>query len=233
MENFYDRTQILIGKDALKKLQETHITVLGVGGVGSWVCESLVRMGIGFIKIIDFDKIDVTNINRQIHALDSTIGMSKVSVMRDRLLQINPAVHICTYEEKVEKIIYDDLFNETDYTIDCIDDVRAKVDVIKWHIEENKKIISCMGTGNKIGIKPFQIKDISKTSVCPLARAIRIRLRKEGIYHGVPVLFSEELPNRAFAKENSPTGTISYMPAMAGLELSKYVALEILKEFMK
>lgn len=229
MENFYDRTQLLVGSEQYEKIKKTSIAVLGVGGVGSWVCESLTRMGVENIKIVDFDCIDITNINRQIHALTNTIGLKKVDIMKERMLLINPKINVETSYEKINENHLSNLFSDTDYTIDCIDDVLAKTSLIKWHIDNKKKIISCMGTGNKIGTHPFQIKDISKTKVCPLARAVRGQLKKLGIYSGVPVLFSEEIPKREFAENSSSPGTISYMPAIAALEITRYITLEILR----
>lgn len=227
MEKFYDRTQRLLGYAAVERLSTAHVIVLGIGGVGSWACEALARTGIGELTLVDFDRIEISNLNRQIHALNSTLGEPKVSVMKKRLLDINPelVVHI-----HAEKIIADQLpkyLLDGDFTIDCIDDVQAKVALIQWHLEHEKKIVSSMGTGNKIGTRPFKIADISKTSVCPLARAVRKKLREAGVYSGVPVLYSEEPPYTQPPIGQKP-GTICFCPAMAGLELAQYVINELL-----
>lgn len=228
MEKFYERTERMLGADAVERLRATHVCVLGVGGVGSWAAEALGRMGVGELSLVDFDTIDITNVNRQIHALHSTVGQSKVDVMKARLLDINPALQVHAYHEKIEPEHLPACLALGDYTVDCIDDVRAKVALIKWHCENKRHIVSSMGTGNKLGTHPFQIADISKTKVCPLARAVRTRLRKEGIYSGVPVLYSEELPYREPNGREKP-GTICFTPAMAGLELARYIMQEVLK----
>lgn len=227
MENFYDRTERLLGDDALAKLRAMHVVILGIGGVGSWACEALARTGVGTLTIVDFDDIELSNLNRQIHALRSTVGRSKVEVMAERLMDINSSMVVHTYTDKLTSEAMPTYLSDGDYTIDCIDDVRAKVALIKWHLEHRKKIVSSMGTGNKIGSHPFKIEDISKTRVCPLARAVRLSLRKEGITKGVPVLYSEEPPFRQPAKGEKP-GTLCFCPAMAGLELARYVVGECL-----
>lgn len=228
MELFYERTKRLLGEEMLARLRNTHVCVLGVGGVGSWAVEALGRVGIGEISLVDFDTVDATNINRQIHALHSTIGLSKVEVMAARLQDINPDILVHTYHDKIEPQSLPACLSEVDYTVDCIDDVRAKVALIKWHYDYQRNIVSSMGTGNKLGTQPFKIVDISKTQICPLARAVRIRLRKEGIYKGVPVLYSEELPFTPSNGKEKP-GTICFSPAMAGLELARYIVQEIIK----
>lgn len=228
MEIFYERTQRLLGEDAMARLQEMHVCVLGVGGVGSWVAEALVRTGIGEMSLVDFDTVDVTNINRQVQALHSTIGEVKVEAMKNRLLDINPKVVVHCYNEHIQPEQLPTCLAQADFVVDCIDDVRAKVAVIKWCYEHQRCIVSSMGTGNKMGTHPFKIVDISKTKVCPLARAVRLRLRKEGIYSGVPVLYSEELPYRAVDGREKP-GTICFSPAIAGLTLAQYIVQETLK----
>ncbi|MDO4280837.1 MAG: tRNA threonylcarbamoyladenosine dehydratase [Peptococcaceae bacterium] len=227
MENFYDRTQRLLGEDAVRKLAQTHIVVVGVGGVGSWASEALARVGVGKLTLVDFDQIEVSNINRQLHALTSTVGQYKVDAMRARLLDINPALEIKTSKEKLSAENIPAIFAQGDFTIDCIDDVRAKVALIAWHLAHDKAIVSSMGTGNKIGRAPFVITDISKTKVCPLARAVRLGLRKQGVYAGVPVLYSEELPYRTVERGEKP-GTVCFSPAVAGLQLAQFVVEKIL-----
>ncbi|MEE0435045.1 MAG: tRNA threonylcarbamoyladenosine dehydratase [Peptococcaceae bacterium] len=228
MENFYDRTERLLGSEALSKLRAMHIVILGIGGVGSWACEALARTGVGTLTLVDFDMIEPSNVNRQVHALESTVGRRKVDVMAERLLDINSSIVVYTHDEKLTSEMMPDYVAQGDYTIDCIDDVRAKVALIKWHLEHGKKIVSSMGTGNKIGTHPFKIEDISKTQVCPLARAVRLKLRKEGIAKGVPVLYSEEPPYTQPPEGEKP-GTICFCPAMAGLELARYIISDYLK----
>lgn len=228
MENFYDRTERLLGADAVAKLARAHVVVLGVGGVGSWAAEALARAGIGELTLVDFDRIAPSNLNRQVHALTSTIGRLKVEVMAERLAQINPALTIHTHAERLLPEALPDYLADGDFTIDCIDDVQAKVALALWHLEHGKCIVSSMGTGNKLGTHPFKIADISKTSVCPLARAVRLRLRKAGVSKGLPVLYSEE-PAYTQPPDGEKPGTICFPPAMAGLELARYVTSQILQ----
>lgn len=228
MENFYDRTERLLGADAVAKLARAHVVVLGVGGVGSWAAEALARAGIGELTLVDFDRIAPSNLNRQVHALTSTIGRLKVEVMAERLAQINPALTIHTHAERLLPEALPDCLADGDFTIDCIDDVQAKVALALWHLEHGKRIVSSMGTGNKLGTHPFKIADISKTSVCPLARAVRLRLRKAGVSKGLPVLYSEE-PAYTQPPDGEKPGTICFPPAMAGLELARYVTSQILQ----
>lgn len=228
MENFYDRTERLLGADAVAKLARAHVVVLGVGGVGSWAAEALARAGIGELTLVDFDRIAPSNLNRQVHALTSTIGRLKVEVMAERLIQINPALTIHTHAERLLPEALPDYLADGDFTIDCIDDVQAKVALALWHLEHGKRIVSSMGTGNKLGTHPFKIADISKTSVCPLARAVRLRLRKAGVSKGLPVLYSEE-PAYTQPPDGEKPGTIFFPPAMAGLELARYVTSQILQ----
>ena len=227
MEIFYERTKRMLGQEAIDRLIACHVAVLGVGGVGSWVVESLVRTGIGEITLVDFDTIEYSNINRQIHALHSSVGEYKVDAMQRRAMDINPDVKVHTNKSKMTVDTNFDFLKEADYTIDCIDDVRAKVALIYWHVEQHKKIVSSMGTGNKFGTEPFKIVDISKTKVCPLARAVRQRLKKEGVYSGVPVLYSEELPYRTDVGQEKP-GTVCFSPAIAGLTLGADVVKELI-----
>ena len=228
MENFYDRTERLLGADAVAKLARAHVVVLGVGGVGSWAAEALARAGIGELTLVDFDRIAPSNLNRQVHALTSTIGRLKVEVMAERLAQINPALTIHTHAERLLPEALPDYLADGDFTIDCIDDVQAKVALALWHLEHDKRIVSSMGTGNKLGTHPFKIADISKTSVCPLARAVRLRLRRAGVSKGLPVLYSEE-PAYTQPPDGEKPGTICFPPAMAGLELARYVTSQILQ----
>lgn len=228
MENFYDRTERLLGADAVAKLARAHVVVLGVGGVGAWAAEALARAGIGELTLVDFDRIAPSNLNRQVHALTSTIGRLKVEVMAERLAQINPALTIHTHAERLLPETLPDYLADGDFTIDCIDDVQAKVALALWHLEHGKRIVSSMGTGNKLGTHPFKIADISKTSVCPLARAVRLRLRKAGVSKGLPVLYSEE-PAYTQPPDGEKPGTICFPPAMAGLELARYVTSQILQ----
>ena len=192
-ENQHERTKMLVGETALERIQRTRVAIFGVGGVGGYVAEALARAGIGEIHLIDHDTVSVTNINRQIIALHSTVGRYKVDVMRDRIADINPEARVFTYPvffEEETKREFD--FASFDYVVDAIDSLSAKIELIATAKAAGAKIISAMGAGNKLDPTAFKLTDISKTKVCPLARAVRTRLKKRGIYH-LDVVYSEEL----------------------------------------
>lgn len=226
MEQF-SRTSLLIGEENLKKLNSAKIIVFGVGGVGSFVVESLVRSGIGNISIVDFDVVDITNINRQIIALHSTIGKKKVDVMKERIQDINPNAIINTYDTFISNETIDmfDL-SEYDYAIDCIDNVTGKLLIIEKCINSNTKIISSLGTANKLDPSKLTITDISKTNTCPLAKVVRLELRKRGINH-LNVLFSSELPIK---NDTNVLGSISFVPSTGGLLISSKVISDLINE---
>ena len=223
----FARTKLLIGEDGIKALNNANIIVFGIGGVGSYVVESLVRSGIGKITIVDFDNVDETNINRQIIALHSTIGRKKVDVMKERILDINPNISVQTHNTFIsrETISIFDL-TKYDYVIDCIDNVTGKLAIIEKSIENQIKVISSLGTANKLDPTRLKITDISKTHTCPLAKIVRLELRKKEIKH-LNVLFSDELP----IKNDSPTlGSISFVPSVGGLIISSKVIKDIIEK---
>lgn len=224
----FEREITLIGDASFKKLNNSKICLAGVGGVGSYVAEALVRSGIGKIILIDYDKIEISNINRQLHALNSTVGQYKVEAMKARLLDINPELNIQIYKEKIND---DFLYNSIDdqgitYIIDAIDDVQGKISLIKFAKMKNIPVISCMGTANKIDNKTFKVVDISKTNVCPLARKMRYSLKKEGIIRGVKVVYSETISK----KSDGVLGTIAFVPGTAALLLTSEVVCDIINE---
>ncbi len=227
--NWLDRTEKLIGKDNINLLNNSHVVVFGLGGVGSYVVEGLVRSGIGNIAVIDNDTVDITNINRQLIADTSTIGMCKVDVEAERISKINPKSNIIKFKEFVnidnleslmKKIEKD--FGIIDYVIDAIDTVSSKLEIIKYCNTHSIRIISCMGTGNKLNASKFEIADISKTSVCPLAKVIRKELRKLNIFH-LKVLFSKE----EIHSNSNPPASISFVPSVAGLLISGEVIKDL------
>ena len=226
MEQFA-RTSLLIGEDNLNKLINSKVIVFGVGGVGSYVVESLVRSGIGNISIVDFDVVDITNINRQIIALHSTIGKKKVEVMKERILDINPNINVTIYDTFVSYETIDN-FNmaDYDYVIDCIDNVTGKLLIIENCIKKNVKIISSLGTANKLDPSKLILTDISKTNTCPLAKVMRLELRKRGINH-LNVLFSNELPIK---NDSNILGSISFVPSAGGLLISSKVINDLINE---
>ena len=216
----FQRTELLIGEENLNKLKKANVLVFGIGGVGSYVVEALVRAGIGKLSIVDFDNVDITNINRQILALHSTIGMKKVEAMKNRILDINPSIELKTYptfvsEETIEKFN----FSEYDFVVDAIDNVTGKLLIIEKCKENNVNIITSLGTANKLDPSKLLLTDISKTHTCPLAKVVRLELRKRGINH-LDVLFSTEIPTKP---SSNVLGSISDLPSCAGLMIASKV----------
>lgn len=226
MENEFSREELLIGKENLSKLKLTKVAIFGVGGVGSFVVEGLVRAGIGNFILIDNDTVDITNLNRQLHATHSTIGKYKVDLMRDRILDINPNANVEIYREFYESNEKNKILDSSiNYIVDAIDSVKSKIELAKDAKDLNIPIISSMGTGNKLDPTKFEIADISKTSVCPLARVMRKELKKIGIKK-YKVLYSKEEPIKL--NEKTP-GSISFVPSVAGLIISGEVIKDIIK----
>lgn len=228
----FQRTELLIGKENLNKLQHSHVIVFGVGGVGGFAIEALVRSGIGEISIVDFDTVDLTNLNRQIIATQDSIGKLKTSVMRDRLLSINPNVIVHEFPEKFSMENSDLFFKDKkyDYIVDAIDLVTSKLALAEIAKNLSIPIISSMGTGNKIEPTMLEVADINKTSVCPLARVMRKELKNRGIKK-LKVVYSKELPRKPFNESGSRekkvnVGSIAFVPSTAGL----IIASEIVKD---
>ena len=226
--NRFERTQNLIGKDSLEKLKSKNIIIFGIGGVGSFVSEAAARCGIGKIALVDGDVVSKSNINRQIVALTSTIGIPKTSVMAERIRDINPNCSVTEFntfycsENDIDLSGYD-------YIIDAIDTVTSKLILICEANRLHIPIISCMGTGNKLDASRFEISDISKTSVCPLAKVMRRELKSRGIYH-LKVLYSKEAPKRANGGENPRIpASISFVPPVAGM----LIAGEMIRDLIK
>lgn len=188
------RTELLIGKDALDKLRGSKVVVFGIGGVGSYTVEALARSGVGKLVLVDDDTICLTNINRQIHATIKTISKSKVETMKERVLQINPRCEVITFETFVkEDNIAEIIGEDADYVVDAIDTVSSKIALVVWCKQHDIKIMSCMGTGNKLDPTKFRVADIYKTKVCPLSKVMRYELRKRNV-DSLKVVYSEELP---------------------------------------
>lgn len=227
----FDRSEVLIGTDALGRLKNAHVAVFGIGGVGSYTVEALIRGGVGYLSLYDGDTVSETNINRQLIATAKTIGMDKTEVARLHALDVNPDIVI-----NAEKIFFnaenaDSIdFSQFDYVVDAIDTVSSKLLLIEKCKAAGVPIISCMGTGNKLDPTRFRITDISKTSVCPLAKVMRYELKKRGITK-VKVLYSEEEPIKHTLTENGRPvpGSISFVPPVAGL----IIAGEVIKDIIK
>ena len=236
MSERFVRTELLIGKEAVEKLHHSRVAVFGVGGVGSYAVEALARAGIGTLDLIDNDTVCESNINRQIIATVKTLGRDKVDVARERILDINPDALVNTYKtfytpETAEA--FD--FTQYDYVIDAIDTVTGKIGLVMQAQAANTPIISCMGAGNKLDPTTFEVTDIYKTSVCPLARVMRTELKKRGVKK-LRVVYSKEPP--ILHKQNDGTGTdnprkpvpgsISFVPSAAGLILAGEVIKELI-----
>lgn len=246
--NWLNRTELLIGKDNVEKLKNSNVVVFGLGGVGSYVVEGLVRAGIGNICIVDKDIVDITNINRQLIADTTTISKAKTDVEDERIKKINPNANILKFKEfvnadnidtimtkasrmsNVDKIINvvksNNVNSKIDYVVDAIDTVSSKLDIIKYCYINKIPLISSMGTGNKLDASKFEIADINKTSVCPLAKVIRKELRKLEIPH-LKVLYSKEEPKKV---EGQTTASISFVPSVAGLLIASSVVRDLLEK---
>ncbi|EGD52218.1 UBA/THIF-type NAD/FAD binding protein [Thermoanaerobacter ethanolicus JW 200] len=235
--DIFSRTELLIGKEGLLKLKNSTVAVFGIGGVGSFAVEGLVRAGVGKLVLIDGDNVCVTNINRQIHATTHTIGKPKVEVMKDRILEINPQAQVIIFKEFYSSENSDRLLSkEYDYVIDAIDRVPSKIDLIEKCISLNIPIVSSMGAGNKLDPTKFEVTDIYKTSVCPLAKIVRRELKKRGI-KSLKVVYSKEEPLKNFYQSEetvtyskSVPGSISFVPSVAGLILAAEVVKDLLKK---
>ena len=228
MEQF-SRSNLLITEENTLKLQSKTILLCGVGGVGSYVFESLIRMGVGTIIIVDHDVVSLSNINRQIIATHSTVGRLKVDVAKERALDINPNIKIITHNLFISNENIDLIMNnKMDYIIDAIDTVSAKLLLIEKAIERNIPIISSMGTGNKLDPTKLKITDISKTEYCPLAKVMRYELRKRNIKH-LTVLTSTEVPIKLNTDDSKLIGSVSYVPSVGGLLISSKVINDLLQ----
>ena len=229
----FSRTALLLGEEGVQKLKKAHVAVFGVGGVGGYVVEALARSGVGAFTLIDPDKVSESNINRQIIALHSTVGQYKTFAARDRIKDISPD---CKVETK--EIFYlpenDEIdFSAFDYVVDAVDTVSAKLAIIQRAKAANVPVISAMGAGNKLDPTRFEVSDIAKTTVCPLARVMRRELKKRGIEH-VKVVYSKEEPQPAKATDEE-TGkpipaSVAYVPSVAGLILASEIVKDLLEE---
>lgn len=228
VESFLDKTRVLIGDKGITRLQNCSVTVIGLGGVGSYAVESIARSGVGQITIVDHDKIEKSNLNRQIPALNSTIGKYKTEAVAKRLKDINPSIQLNEFTYPYAQETSCDILNiKPDYVIDAIDSLPNKVHLIRSCLQKDIPIISSMGTANRINPLMLHLADIKNTSVCPMARKLRRELRKNGINKGVMVVYSTEIPIQPETGENH-LGSLPFVPAVAGLLLANYVIRRIL-----
>ena len=249
MQNQFSRTQMLLGQEAMDKLKQSRVAVFGVGGVGGYVCEALIRSGIGAFDLIDNDKVSLSNINRQIIATTKTVGRYKTEVMKERMLEINPdaevRVHNCFFLPENSDAFP---FCEYDYVVDAVDTVTAKIELVMKAQKENVPVISSMGAGNKLDASAFKVADLYQTKMCPLAKVMRYELKKRGVkklkvvYSEEPPLspiqlsvydgeFGECLPDEIpeVSKKRSVPGSVAFVPSVAGL----IIAGEIVKDLTK
>lgn len=242
----FSRSELIIGTENLEKLKNSKIAIFGIGGVGTFAVEGLARTGVGSFVLVDDDDICLTNINRQIHALRSTVGKPKVEVMKERILEINPKANVETYKmlynaESAEQLLSDDY----DYVVDAIDMVSAKLDLVERCTKRGIKIISSMGAGNKLDPTRFEVTDIFKTSICPLAKVMRKELRKRGV-ESLKVVYSKEEPiepkqidadcktncicpnkDRTCTVRHQIPGSIGFVPSVAGLIIASVVVRDL------
>ncbi len=235
MREEFIRTRMLLGDEAMTRLEKARVAVFGIGGVGGYTVEALARAGIGQLDLIDSDTVSISNINRQILATHSTVGMPKVEAAKNRILDINPHAVVRTYQVFYNSETADQFdFSQYDYIVDAIDTVTGKLALVQQAVAANTPIICCMGTGNKLDAAQFQVADISKTTMCPLARVMRKELGKRGIKH-LKVVYSQEealTPTgweeeaAAIGKRQIP-GSVSFVPGAAGLILAGEVIKDI------
>ena len=247
----FSRTELLLGKDAMQKLSESRVAVFGVGGVGGYVCEALVRSGVGAFDLIDDDRVCLTNLNRQIIATRKTVGKCKVDVMKERILDINPdadvRIHKCFFlPENADEFP----FGEYDYVVDAVDTVTAKIELVMQAQKMHVPIISSMGAGNKLDGSQFRVADIYKTKVCPLAKVMRHELKKRGVKK-LKVVYSEEMPTRPIedmaiscrtncicppgaehkcTERRDIPGSVAFVPSVAGLIIAGEVVKDLCRE---
>ena len=233
MKEFYSRTEMLLSEEGVEKLKNACVAVFGVGGVGGYAVEALARAGVGEIHLIDSDRVSVSNINRQIIATHATVGQYKTEAMAERIHSINPEAKVICYSvffDESTKCQFE--FTKYNYVIDAIDSLSAKIELIASASETGVPIISAMGAGNKLDPTRFEVSDISKTTVCPLARAVRIALRKRGINH-LKVVYSKEPPvippEVSDGVKKRVPGSVSFVPSVMGLILAGEVIKDIIK----
>ena len=225
-DTIYTRTEMMLGTDAVDRLKAAHVAVFGVGGVGGFTVEALCRAGVGKITLVDSDRVAVSNINRQIIATHSTLGMYKTEAMRDRIRNINPDCEVVIYNQFYSAETPVSL-EGVDYVADCIDSVKSKLHLITEATAGGVRVISSMGAGNKLDPTRFTVADISKTHTDPLAKVIRTELRKRGINH-LKVVFSDEPPINP-SGERTP-GSVSFVPSVVGLIIAGEIIKDLIKE---
>lgn len=236
MDESFLRTEMLLGADAMARLRASHVAVFGLGGVGSWAAEALARSGVGALTLVDHDEVGLTNLNRQLCALRSTVGRPKAQVLAERVLDVNPDCAVTPLAAKYDADHREDFFSTRyDYIVDAIDLVSCKLDLIETALTRHIPILSALGTGNKLDPTQFRISDLARTEGCPLARVVRRELRKRGILHH-QVLWSPEPPRTPAGGETPPPGrhsvpgSVSWVPPCAGLMMAGAVIQDLIKQ---
>lgn len=225
MSGLYDRTLLVLGEERLEKLKGSKVMVIGLGGVGSYLTEALARCGVGEFCLVDGDTVCESNLNRQLYALNSTLGQYKANVAKTRILDINPEAKVKAVCEFITAENIDSInFSDFDYIADAIDGVESKAEIISRAKKSGTPVISCMGTGNKLRPELLEVADIGKTAVCPLARAVRRALRERDIESGVATVFSTEKP----VKTGGTVGSVSFVPPAAGLRMASVIIRELI-----
>lgn len=228
MSEIFSRTELLIGEENLERLKCSRIAVFGVGGVGGYVVEALARSGVGTLELTDADVVSLSNINRQIIATKETVGRAKVDAAKERALKINPDITVNIHKTFYMPDTSNQFdFTQYDYVVDAIDTVTGKIALVMQSKEAGTPVISCMGAGNKLDATAFQVADIYKTSVCPLAKVMRRELKKRGVRH-LKVVYSQEEPRKTGGRT---PGSIAFVPSVAGLILAGEVVKDILKGY--
>ena len=233
----FERMEILLGAEGVARLATKHVFLAGLGGVGSWCAESLARAGIGHLTLVDHDTVALSNINRQLPALISTVGQSKSSVMATRIRDINPDCRLDVFETFIDPDNVHDLLPESvDYVVDCIDSLNCKVALIAAAHGRGIPVAASMGAGNKLDVRQVKLADIAKTQVCPLARVVRQRLKRLGIHKGILTVYSDESGRppqppepTSHGRARAVNGTISYLPPLFGLMLAGAVIQQLLE----
>lgn len=235
----FSRTERLLGKEALQKLKQSKVAVFGIGGVGSYVVEGLVRSGVGKLVLVDKDTIAKSNLNRQLHATIETVGRAKVEVMKDRILSINENIEVTAIEKFYLPEVAEEFFQDTyDYVVDAIDTVAGKIDLVVQCKARNIPIISSMGAGNKLDPTQFKVTDIYKTNICPLAKVMRKELRKREIA-SLKVVYSEEPAITPFETDEVDLhrrqipGSVAFVPSVAGLIIAGEVVKDLVRYYQK
>jgi tRNA threonylcarbamoyladenosine dehydratase len=241
----FSRNELAIGKDGLEIMKYSTVAILGIGGVGSFAAEALARSGVGRIILVDKDDVDITNVNRQLIALLSTVGRPKADLMKERIMDINPDCEVIALKMFYTEETYEEFFSyNPDFVVDASDTIIYKIHLMKECLKRNIRIISSMGAANKMDPTRFQIADISKTHTDPIAKVIRQKLRKERIHKGIPVVFSDESPiviredvrkevgndEAVIRKAKMPPSSNAFVPSACGLIMASYVVRELLKD---